>query len=329
MQNNNYQVVNQQTGEVAKKQSFSNWMDKVGNRLVNNTLNDPKRRTQFIANIVSAVSTNKDLQECDPATIVSAGLQAEVLHFPINNSFGYAYLVPFKEKKYNPATRQREIVRVTAQFQIGYKGYIQLAIRSGQYRSIDVVEVKEGELAEYSPLTGQKFNWISDYYKRKEAKTIGYVGEFELVNGFHKQMYMSFEAMMDHADTYSQAFNKSDYYKLKDGQIPEKDMWKYSSFWYKNFDEMAKKTVLRQMLSKWGIMSVEMQEAYIKDQAVMEADGSYNYADNQETQYDNVINVNENQTATNASIKPNVNLEEEPQPASEYNPEEGMPDCFN
>lgn len=296
-----------------KKGSFSNFMQTTGNKLVANTLQDDKRKTQFIANVISAVSNNPTLQECEQVSVVSAALQAEALHFPINNSLGYVYLVPYNDKKKGKV----------AQFQIGYKGYIQLAIRSGQYKSINVIEVKEGELGEYDPLNGQKFNWVKDYSKRKQLKTIGYVGQFELINGFKTQLYISYEEMLDHADTYSQAFSKNatvkksngkeyklvSYEDYKAGKYNEKDDWLYSSFWYRSFDEMAKKTVLRQLLSKWGIMSVEMQEAYIKDQVEMKADGTYDYVDSREFANTSVDEVKEEQVEQTASKKPPVKEE--------------------
>lgn len=267
------------TGAVAPSKSFSSFMNTVGSKLVANTITDEKRKVQFIANIVSAVSNNPALQECDQVSVVSAALQAEAMHFPINNALGFCYLVPFKEKKWNPETRTRETVSVKAQFQIGYKGYIQLAIRSGQYKSINVVEVKEGELGAYDPLNGPQFNWINDYETRKNAKTIGYVAQIELINGFKQQMYMTYEAMMDHANTYSAAFTREEYETYTSGRYDKKDEWKYSSFWYKNFDEMAKKTMLRQILSKWGIMSIEMQEAYLSDQTATDENGNRDYID--------------------------------------------------
>lgn len=276
--------------------SFSTFMSTVGTKLVANTLQDKERQNQFIANIVSAVSNNKQLAECDQVSVLSAALQAEAMKFPINNSLGYVYLVPFNDKKSGMKK---------AQFQIGYKGYIQLAIRSGQYKDINVVEVKEGEVGEFNPLDGQQFNWIQNYELRKSKKTVGYVGQFELTTGFKKQFYMSYDEMLDHADEYSQAFNKSDYARLQRGEIPEKEMWKYSSFWYKNFDEMAKKTILRQLLSKWGIMSVEMQDAYVKDQATLEGEKP-NYVDSKDFQF-NYDEMEQEQDNLNASINVDEN----------------------
>lgn len=315
----NNQVVNQNGGQALAKPSFSNFMAKVGNRLIENTLTDPKRRNQFIANIVSAVSSNPKLGECDQASIVSAGLQAEVLHFPINNSFGYAYLIPFQEKKYNPQTRQREVVRTVAQFQIGYKGYIQLAIRSGQYKKINVVDVKDGEIGIYDPLTDTfTFNWETDYNKRKQMKTIGYVGYFELSNGFEKYVYFTYEEMLDHANTYSQAFDASKYQDYINGKTNKADEWKYSSFWYKDFDEMAKKTVLRQMLSKWGIMSVEMQEAYVKDQAAIDESGRPDYIDvSAETKHTTPQDVAHEQEQENSTVDVDLETGEVTEPVQE------------
>jgi len=283
-------------GNKPQTASFSTFMSTVGTKLVANTLQDKERQQQFIANIVSAVSSNKQLAECDQVSVLSAALQAEAMKFPINNSLGYVYLVPFNDKKSGMKK---------AQFQIGYKGYIQLAIRSGQYKDINVVEVKEGEVGEFNPLDGQQFNWIQNYELRKSKKTVGYVGQFELTTGFKKQFYMSYDEMLDHADEYSQAFNKSDYARLQRGEIPEKDLWKYSSFWYKNFDEMAKKTILRQLLSKWGIMSVEMQDAYVKDQATLEGERP-NYVDSKDFQF-NYDEMEQEQDNLNASINVDEN----------------------
>jgi len=281
----------------AKKPAFSSFMATVGTKLVANTITDEKRKTQFIANIVSAVSNNPTLQECDSVSVIGAGLQAEAMHFPINNALGYCYLVPFNDKKSD--TKK-------AQFQIGYKGYIQLAIRTGQYKNINVCEVREGELNDFDPLKGMTFNWNKNYEERKHLRVIGYAGEFTLMNGFTRTLYIPYEEMLDHADTYSQAFDKNVYIRLQKGEkiLDEKgrDMsWKFSSFWYKNFDEMAKKTVLRQLLSKWGIMSVEMQQAYENDQASFDATGKRDYIDSKDLENQSIEDVMSQQMNINAS----------------------------
>ena len=228
--------------------------------LINNTLNDPKRASRFIANITSAVSVNPTLQECDAATILSAGLLGEALNLSPSPQLGQFYMVPYEDKK-----RGCKV----AQFQLGYKGYIQLAIRSGQYRKINVLPIKEGELVSFDPMTEEiEVNLIEDDELREKTPTVGYYAMFEYVNGFRKAIYWSYKKMLNHADQYSKAFSKKAYQDLKDGKIPQSDLWKYSSFWYKNFDDMACKTMLRQLISKWGIMSIEMQKALEYDQGV-------------------------------------------------------------
>lgn len=241
-------------------------------KLINNTLGDPNKATRFIASISSAVATNPQLQECDPNTIIAGALVGEALNLSPSNALGEYYLVPYKNTKKGT---------MDAQMQIGYKGYLHLAIRSGQYKDIDVFEIHEGEFKGRDKETGKfKFEFIEDESVRLSKPVIGYMGYFELLNGFKKTLYMSKEEMEQHANTYSKAFNLEDYKKLQAGQIPDKDLWKYSSFWYKSFSTMAFKTVLRQLISKWGIMSIEMQDAFAKDMAVMKEDGTYDYVDN-------------------------------------------------
>lgn len=252
-------------------------------KLINNTLGDPERAKRFIASISSAVAINPTLQECDAGTILSGALLGEALELSPSPQLGLFYLVPYNNKNGGK----------DAQFQLGYKGYIQLAIRSGQYKDIDVIEIKEGEFLGRDKETGKfKFEFIENEVERLSKPTIGYLGYFELLNGFTKKLYMSKVEMEQHADTYSKAFNLADYRKLQAGQIPEKDMWKYSSFWYKNFDAMAFKTVLRQLISKWGIMSIQMQDAYSKDMAVMKENGEYEYVDNPEYDEKEIIDAN-------------------------------------
>lgn len=240
-------------------------------KLINNTLGDPKKATRFIASITSAVATNPALQECEPSSVVAGALVGEALELSPSPVLGEYYLVPFKNSK-EGVTK--------AQMQIGYKGYLHLAIRSGQYKDIDVFEIHEGEFKGRDKETGKfKFEFIENEAERLSKPVIGYMGYFELLNGFRKTLYISKEEMEQHANTYSKAFNLEDYKKLQAGQIPEKDLWKYSSFWYKNFDTMAFKTVLRQLISKWGIMSIQLQEAFTKDMAVMKDNGNYEYVD--------------------------------------------------
>lgn len=227
---------------------------------------------QFITAIISAVSTNPGLAECDHSSIVSAALLGQSLNLTPSPQLGQYYLVPFNDKK-----RGCKV----AQFQLGYKGYIQLAIRSGYYKKINVIAIKEGELIKYDPLAEEiEVNLIEDDEIREQAETIGYFAMFEYQNGFRKTLYWSKKKMLSHANKYSQAFNANSYIDLQNGKIPQSDLWKYSSFWYKDFDGMAYKTMLRQLISKWGIMSIDMQEAYTKDMATIGENGDYEYVDN-------------------------------------------------
>ena len=237
------------------------------------------RALKFLTGITSAVSTNPSLSECTNTSIFNGALLGETLNLSPSPQLGHYYLVPFK--KYKMVNGERKLDSVTAQFQLGYKGYIQLAIRSGQYKKINVVEVKEGEFTDYDIFNEEyTFNPIKDYNARKQAKTVGYYAMFEYLNGFKKSLYMSKDEMLDHADTYSSAFDKKSYADLIEGKIPERELYKYSSFWYKNFDEMAKKTMLRQLISKWGIMSTEMQKAFEADMAELDDNGKPTYIDN-------------------------------------------------
>lgn len=238
-------------------------------KLINNTLGDPKRASKFIASISSAVATNPQLQKCDAGSILSGALLGEALNLSPSPQLGQYYLVPYDKKQ--KVNGQWVTVESNAQFQLGYKGYIQLAIRSGQYKDIDVIEVREGEFLGRNKLTGKyQFEFIEDEVERDNKSVIGYMAYFEYLNGFTKSIYWTKEKMQKHAIEYSQAY-ASDIKKNT----------KYS-FWSKDFDGMAFKTMVRQLISKWGIMSVDMQEAMVKDMSVVNTDGSYDYVDTKE-----------------------------------------------
>lgn len=236
------------------------------------TLGDVAKTKRFTASLISAVSNNKDLSNCDAVSIISAALLGESLNLSPSPQLGNFYMVPFGDK--NSDVKK-------AVFQLGYKGYIQLAIRSGQYKRLNVVAVKAGELVKYDPFDEEIIvHAIEDPDEREQAETIGYYAMFELVNGFKKTMYWSKQKMIVHADKYSQAFSKDavnttkfkkvSFYDFEEGKYPKEDEWKYSSFWYKDFDGMAYKTMLRQLISKWGIMSIEMQSAFTNDMSFRE-----------------------------------------------------------
>ncbi len=240
--------------------------------LINNTLGDPDRAKRFIASITSAVAVNPALQDCEAGTILAGALLGESLNLSPSPQLGQYYLVPFKSKA--KINRNGEVIQpesTKAQFVLGYKGYIQLALRSGAYADLDVLEIHEGEYKGKSPLTGKpQFSFVEDDDEREKLPVIGYMAYFEYLNGFRKVIYWSKPKMMNHADTYSPAYSAAAHQKILNGEISDKDMWKYSSFWYKDFDGMAKKTLLRQLISKWGIMSTEMQKAYTSDGTMSE-----------------------------------------------------------
>ncbi|MCQ4769019.1 recombinase RecT [Intestinimonas massiliensis] len=239
----------------AQRPKFSVMISTPGyQKMINNTLRDPKRAQRFVAAITSAVATNPALQECDPATILSGALLGESLGLSPSPQLGQYYLVPFNNTKKGCKD---------AQFQLGYKGYVQLALRSGYYKHLNVIAVKAGELVHFNPLTEEiEINLNEDELAREASATIGYLAMFEYLNGFRKTIYWSREKMEAHALRYSKG------YAAKKGY----------TFWEKDFDAMAFKTMLRQIISKWGIMSVELQTAFEAD-VTDEADGAYLQAD--------------------------------------------------
>ncbi len=242
-------------------------------KLINNTLGDPDRAKRFIAAITSAVAVNPALQECEAGTILAGALLGESLNLSPSPQLGQYYLVPFKSKaKYNKQTGELIEPECTkATFVLGYKGYIQLALRSGAYADLDVIEIHEGEYKGKNQNTGKpQFCFVEDDDERDKLPVIGYMAYFEYLNGFRKVIYWSKSKMMNHADQYSPAYSAAIHQKILAGEIADKDMWKYSSFWYKDFDGMAKKTLLRQLISKWGIMSTEMQQAFANDGSMSE-----------------------------------------------------------
>lgn len=292
------------------KQTFSAFLATDAMKKKINEIVGGKDGQQFVTAIISAVSTNPQLAECENSSIVSAALLGQALKLSPSPQLGQYYIVPF-----NNSDRGCKV----AQFQLGYKGYIQLAIRSGQYKKINVLAIKEGELIEYDQLNEEiKVNLIEDEELREQAKTVGYYAMFEYLNGFRKTLYWSKNKMLAHADKYSKAFSvnatKGKYPKVsfedfEAGKVAEEDMWKYSSFWYKDFDGMAYKTMLRQLISKWGIMSIDMQTAMEKDMAVIKENGDYEYIDNNSNEIDVVSNEKSNEEKV--EIQENVNDKKE------------------
>lgn len=205
----------------------------------------------FSASVLSLVNATPALQEADPMTILGAAMTAAAMKLPINPNLGFAYIIPYKNRG-----------RMEAQFQMGWKGFVQLAMRTGQYRTINAGPVYDGQIEDIDFITGEIVRG-----RKKSDTVIGYVAYFQLVNGFSKTLYMSKEDCMKHA----QEFSKS--YKYGGG------------VWKTNFDAMATKTVLKQLISKYGIMSIDMQgealaTAIENDQAIIGEDGRPRYADN-------------------------------------------------
>lgn len=245
-------------------------------KLINQTLGDKKKAERYTAAIMSAVATNPQLSNCEAISIITGSLMGESLGLSHSPQLGQYFLVPFKVKAKNGIPEHFD-----AQFIIGYKGLIQLAIRSGYYKKINVLEVKKGELKYYNPFTEEiQIEPIQDVDTREKEETIGYYAMFEYLNGFQKILYWSKAQMIRHADRYSPAFSanatggkypKVSFADYQAGKYDKNDEWLYSSYWYKNFDEMANKTMLRQLISKWGIMSTDMVQAMESDSATIKA----------------------------------------------------------
>ena len=211
----------------------------------------------FISSILTIVNSNPKLRDCSPNSILSAAGIAAALKLPINPSLGFAHIVPYKSKS-----------GMQAQFQLGFRGYVQLAMRSGQYRTLNSGTVCEGQIKEIDFVTGEiiRGEKISD-------NVVGYVAYMELINGFKKSLYMTAEEIQAHAEKYSQSYA----YDLRSGRK--------SSVWSTNFDAMAKKTILKKLLSVFGIISIDQQSAALAtalqaDQAVITEDG-FKYIDNE------------------------------------------------
>ncbi len=254
-------------------------------KLVNDTLGDPDRARRFVASISSAVAVNPALQECDAGSVLTAALLGESLNLSPSPQLGQYYLVPYNDRRRGPI----------AQFQLGYKGYIQLAERSGQYLDIDAFPVVEGEYKGRDRFTRRPvLEFLEDDGERENRPVVGYYAYFELVNGFRKVLYWSRDKMLSHADRFSQAFHlnavdsqdprrsRVSYDDFLAGKYPKEDAWKYSSFWYQSTDDMGCKTMLRQLISKWGIMSIDLQRALASDENAVKADGTPDYLETPE-----------------------------------------------
>lgn len=199
-----------------------------------------KRASQFTTSLITIANTNNKIAECRPDTVLNAALTAASMDLPLNPNLGFAYIVPYGNE---------------AQFQMGWKGYVQLAQRSGRYKTISTTPVYEGQLVSNDPLRGIVFDWT----KPSDGEPVGYVAYFELLNGFEKTLFMSASEMRKHATRYSKSFNNGP--------------------WKTDYDKMAMKTVLKLLINRFGPMSTEMEQAIVNDQAVITDDGR-KYVDN-------------------------------------------------
>ena len=207
------------------------------------------RASQFMTSVSSMIGADDKLAKCEPISLFMACLTAAALDLPVNKNLGFAHIIPYENRKAGVTE---------AQFQMGWKGFVQLAQRTGQYETIAATAVYEGQLVSEDPLEGNAYDWKA---KDPSNKIIGYVAKFKLTTGFRKELYMSDEDIKDHAKKYSQAY--------KSGYGPWKD----------NFEAMALKTVVKLLISKWGPMSVDMQNAIQKDQAIIKGEDNVSYID--------------------------------------------------
>lgn len=239
---------------------------------VQGRLNDllGKRAGEFTTSLMAAINSNPVLQDCTPETVVKAAIVAAGMNLPIDPNLGLAYIIPYNNKKKHKVTLAsgkevwKEDFVMEAQFQLGYKGFIQLAQRSNQFKRINSTDVRFGEYQGIDRRSGEiTFNWEEDDEAREKLKVVGYLGYFKLLNGFEKELYMSVEDLQKHAKKYSKNYAKYG-----------------SGLWKDQFDVMAKKTVLKLLISKYGALSTSLQEAVLADQAAVGEDDQYKYVDN-------------------------------------------------
>ncbi len=208
-----------------------------------------KKAQGFITSVLQIVASNKLLADADPMSVYNSAAVAATLDLPLNNNLGFAYIIPFNQSYQEDGVWKKKQV---AQFQIGYKGFKQLALRSGQFLTIHATDVREGEIKKHDRLTGEiEFNWIENQDEREKKVIVGYVSFFRLLNGFSQTFYMTIKDLKNHGLKYSQTFKN------------DKGLWK------DDFNSMCLKTVTKLNLSKNAPLSIEMQKAVITDQAVI------------------------------------------------------------
>lgn len=204
------------------------------------------RASSFMTSVLQVVSSNDLLKDAEPTSVYQAAMIAATLNLPINNNLGFAYIVPYRTKQ------QDGTYKVLAQFQLGYKGFIQLSQRSGQFQTMNVTDVREGEIKSHNRLSDEvEFEWMQDQKARLSKKTVAYVAYFKLLNGFEKLHLMYSDELESHGKRFSQTYKKG------------------FGLWKDDFDSMSKKTALKLLLSKYAPLSVDMQKAIVSDQAVI------------------------------------------------------------
>lgn len=248
-----------------------------------------QKAPQFMTSLVNAVAASEQLQEVDPNSIMAAAFVAASFDLPIDSNLGFAAIVPYKDK---------------AQFQMMYKGFIQLAIRSGYYEKMNYSSIYEDELESYNPITGE-IEFVNDFTQCQQRnageddKIVGYYAWFRLKTGFISELYMSRTDVENHARKYSKSY-QNDIRKKKS-----------SSKWSTDFDAMAKKTVIKLLLSRWGILSIDMQRAITDDQKVFDEAGSESYGDTEKKE-----------ALPEAAADPFLTAEEKEEEELEQEPEE-------
>lgn len=240
-----------------------------------------ERTPQFIASVASLVNSSADLRKCERKSVLSACLVSASINLPFTPGLGLSYIVPYdttiKEKGADANGKAIVVPKKVklAQWQIGWKGLVQLALRTKRYRHINVTDVREGEYLGVDRMTGQhNFSWVSSEAEREKKQVIGYLSYFELLEGFSKTHYMTVQEIENHAKRYSSA------YRAGFGN------------WIKDFDPMGKKTVLKLLLDKFGPKSQELEKAIQADQAAVEEKGLH-YVDNQEPDFEQMANEKE------------------------------------
>lgn len=220
-----------------------------------------ERKASFVNNLTALVANNANLQVCEPYTVMFAAMKATALDLPLDNSLGFAYVIPYKDNKKGITV---------AQFQIGYKGFVQLSLRTNQFALIPhATDVRKGEFVGCNRLTGEyEFKFVEDDEERQKLEVIGYVSYFKLLNGASSTLYMTKAEMEAHAMRYSQTYRSNNQYIRN------------SSKWTTDFDKMALKTVLKLNLSKNAPLSVELADAIQADQSVLKSIDKYEYMDN-------------------------------------------------